>query len=88
MSAQGHFATAVTRTKEKAAAVSGSRLLMGSRNRLALRELERTAGFGLAVLLALDHTAVAGEEAALFQDTPQIGFEIGQPSEAVITPAF
>src|SRR4029079_4894370 len=31
--------------------------------RLALRELEGTAGLGAAVLLALDHARIAGEEA-------------------------
>jgi hypothetical protein len=55
---------------------------------LPLRELERAPRLGLAVLLALDHAAIAGEEAALFQDAAQIEFEIGQPSEAVVTPAF
>src|ERR1700682_8353 len=45
---------------------------------LALRELERLARLRPAVLLALDHARVAGEEAALFQNAAQIGFEIGQ----------
>src|SRR5258708_40056375 len=47
-------------------------------NRLALRELERLARLGAAVLLALDHPRVAGEKAALLQDAAQIRFEIGQ----------
>src|ERR1700686_5527281 len=45
---------------------------------LALRELERLARLGTAVLLALDHARVAGEEAALLQDAAQVRFEIGQ----------
>src|SRR5882757_449511 len=50
---------------------------IGSR-RLTLRELERLAGLGAAVLLALDHARVAGEEAALLEDAAQIRLEIGQ----------
>src|SRR3569623_2020630 len=46
--------------------------------RLALRELERTAGLGLAVLLTLDHARVAGEEAAALEHAAEIRFEIGQ----------
>ena len=46
--------------------------------RLALRELERLARLGAAVLLALDHAGVAGEEAALLEDAPQLRLEIGQ----------
>src|SRR5690606_38039362 len=45
---------------------------------LALRERERAAGLGLAILLALDHTAVAGEEAAPLEHGAQIRFEVGQ----------
>src|ERR1700753_1550534 len=45
---------------------------------LALRELERTAGLGATVLLALDHARVAGEETTLLQHAAQIRFEIGQ----------
>ena len=45
---------------------------------LALRELERLARLGAAVLLALDGTTVAGQEAALLQHAAQIRFEIGQ----------
>src|SRR5664279_6047321 len=46
--------------------------------RLALRELERLARFGAAVLLALYHARVARQEAALFQDAAQIRLETGQ----------
>src|SRR6478672_4052607 len=46
--------------------------------RLALRELERLARLGLAVLLALDRAAIAGKESALLQDAAQFGLEIGQ----------
>src|SRR6202790_2581771 len=45
---------------------------------LALRELERLARLGAAVLLALDGTAVAGQETTLLQHAAQIRFEIGQ----------
>src|ERR1700733_1284499 len=45
---------------------------------LALRELERATSLGAAVLLALDHARIAGEEAALFQNTAQIRLEIGE----------
>src|SRR5258707_179587 len=45
---------------------------------LALRELERLARLGAAVLLALDGTAVAGQEATLLQRAAQIPLEIGQ----------
>src|ERR1700736_5871473 len=40
--------------------------------RLPLRELERLARLGAAVLLALDDARVAGEKAALFQNAAQI----------------
>src|SRR3954468_4058042 len=46
--------------------------------RLTLRELEGPAGLGLAVLLALDHAGVAGEEAALLEHGAQLRLEIGQ----------
>src|SRR3984957_16303828 len=45
---------------------------------LALRELERFARLGAAVLLALDHAGVAREEAALFQNAAQVRLEGGQ----------
>src|SRR5947209_6080184 len=44
--------------------------------RSALGELERTACLGLAVFLALDHAAVAGEEAAVLEHAAQLGLEI------------
>src|ERR1044072_5440952 len=46
--------------------------------RLALRELERTTGLRLAVLLALDHAGVAGQEAALLEHGAQLRLEIGE----------
>src|SRR5690554_2963923 len=45
---------------------------------LALRELERTAGLGATVLLALDHTAVAGQEATLLEHAAKRGLVMGQ----------
>src|SRR5271165_1194363 len=47
-------------------------------SRLALRELEAAAGLGLAVLLALDDTAVARQEALGLQQRAQARLEIGQ----------
>src|SRR5882672_6813832 len=47
-------------------------------NRSALRELERAPRLGLAVFLALDHAAVAGEEAAVLEHAAQLGLEVGQ----------
>src|SRR5690348_5685699 len=44
-----------------------------SGKRLALRELEAAAGLGAAVLLALDHAGVAGEEAGLLDDAAERG---------------
>src|SRR4051812_42805471 len=44
----------------------------------ALRELEAATRLGAAVLLALDHAAVAGEEAALLEDSAKLRLEIGQ----------
>ena len=38
---------------------------------LALGELERPAGLGLAVLLALDDARIAGQETAALKDTAQ-----------------
>src|SRR5689334_20562030 len=46
--------------------------------RLALRELERPAGLGATVLLALDDARVAGQEATLLQDAAQLRFEVGE----------
>src|ERR1044071_5037841 len=44
----------------------------------ALRELERAPRLRLAVLLALDHAAVAGEEPAALERAAQIRLEVGQ----------
>ncbi len=49
---------------------------LANERRLALRELEAAAGFHAAVLLALHHAAVAGEEAALLEDAAQLGLVI------------
>ena len=53
--------------------------------RLALRELERLARLGAAVLLALHSTGVAGQEAALLQHAAQIGLEIRQRLRDAVT---
>src|SRR6266508_2218739 len=45
---------------------------------LALRELERAAGLGLAVFLALDHARVAGEKAVVLEDGTQVRLVIRQ----------
>src|SRR5262245_57223413 len=45
---------------------------------LALGELERAASLCLAVLLALDHSRVAREEAAALEDRAQVRLEVGQ----------
>src|SRR5262245_37698881 len=45
---------------------------------LALRELEAASRLRLAVFLALDHAAIAREEAALLQHHPQRGFEMSE----------
>src|SRR5258706_10455683 len=69
---------------KRALASALSELLMMPHSRqvlarqLALRELERLARLGAAVLLALHRARVAGEKAALFQDATQIRLEIGQ----------
>src|SRR5260221_6590788 len=69
---------------KRAPASALSELLMMPHSRqvlarqLALRELERLARLGAAVLLALHRTRVAGEKAAPFQDAAQIRLEIGQ----------
>src|ERR1700687_3278623 len=52
---------------------------------LTLRELERFARLGAAVLLALDHARVTREKAALFQNAAQIRFEIGQRLRDAVT---
>src|SRR5215468_8731668 len=45
---------------------------------LALGELERAAGLGLAVLLALDHARVAGEEATALEHRAQVRLVVHQ----------
>src|SRR5262245_55332847 len=45
------------------------------RSGLTLRELERPASLGATVLLALDHAAVAGEEAAALEHGAQLRLE-------------
>src|SRR5438874_11696797 len=44
----------------------------------AFRELERTPRLGPAVFLALDHAAVARQEAAALERATQVRLEIGQ----------
>src|SRR5882672_12123682 len=53
--------------------------------RLALRELERLARLGAAVLLALHGTGVAGQEAALLQHAAQVRLEVGQRLRDAVT---
>src|SRR5262249_18294800 len=53
--------------------------------RLTLRELERTAGLGAAVLLALDHAGIAGEEATLLEHAAQFRLEIGKRLGKAVT---
>src|SRR3954464_1272245 len=52
---------------------------------LALRELEASAGFLLAVLFPLDDTRVAGEEALALQRRPQIRLVIGERLGEAVT---
>src|SRR6201987_4355419 len=44
----------------------------------AFRELERAARLRLAVLLALDHARVAGEEATALEHGTQVRLEVGE----------
>src|SRR5882724_9546348 len=53
-------------------------LLVRKEKLSALGELEAAAGFHLAVLLALDHAAVAGEEATALEGAAQVRLKIGQ----------
>src|SRR3954469_12329115 len=53
--------------------------------RSALRELEGPAGLGLAVLLALDHARVAGQEATLLEHAAQLRLEIRQSLGDAVT---
>src|SRR5438445_6867878 len=48
------------------------------RGRSALRELEAAARLASAVLLALDHPAVAGQEAAGLEHRPEARLVVGQ----------
>src|SRR5690606_284979 len=48
------------------------------RKRLALGELEGAAGLRAAVLLALHHASVAGEEAALLEHSAKLRFVEGE----------
>src|SRR5690606_12500989 len=48
------------------------------RKRLALGELEGAAGLRAAVLLALHHASVAGEEAALLEQSAKLRFVEGE----------
>src|SRR5580704_7522720 len=54
-------------------------------SRLALRELEASAGLGLAVLFALNHAAVAGEEAVRLQKRAQARFVVGERLGKAVT---
>lgn len=53
-------------------------LQIGNVADLTLRELEAPAGFRAAIFLALDHAAIAGEEASGFHDAAKLGFIFGQ----------
>src|ERR1700761_1794543 len=53
--------------------------------RLALRELEGTAGLGLTLLLTFDNAAVAGQEAAGLQRAAQGRLEEGQGAGDAVT---
>jgi hypothetical protein len=62
--------------KKKAGVFSG--LFCSVKDRLALRELEAAAGFGLAVFLTFNGTAVTGEEAALLEGRTKVWLKIGK----------
>ena len=53
--------------------------------RLALGELRRTTGSLQAVLLALLHTRIAGEEASLLQGSAQLGISLAQGAGDAVT---
>src|SRR3569832_1506658 len=53
---------------------------------LALRELEGTASLGPAVLLALDHARVAGQEAAALERAAQFRLEVGKRLGQAVAP--
>src|SRR5260221_7789504 len=67
-----------TRQQRKRAAKTAAFCQSVRAKRLALRELEAAAGFRAAVLLTLDGTAVAGQEAFMLQGTAQAWLVIGQ----------
>src|ERR1044072_9731095 len=61
---------------QKAGSAPGLRKI--SIRSLALGELEGAAGLGLAVLLTLDHAAVAGQEAVRLQRLAQARLIVGE----------
>src|SRR5690606_40487150 len=65
-------------TKEKRRSRSPAFSKDPKSERLTLRELEGPAGLGLAVLLTLDDTAVAGQEATLLEYGAQARLKIGE----------
>src|SRR5579875_1205309 len=67
---------AATMWTTKKGAPLGRALDLRVKRSLALRELEGTTGFGAAVLLALDHARVAGQEAAALERAAQFRLEI------------
>src|SRR5277367_4912864 len=52
---------------------------------LALAELEASSRLGLAVLLALDHARVAGQEAGDLQNAAQIRLVVGERARDAVT---
>src|SRR5262249_12122648 len=75
----------VKQRQRKRAAEAAALFQYSIPRRLALRELEAAAGFGAAVLLTLDGTAVAGQEAFMLQGAAQRRFEIGQRLADAVT---
>jgi len=67
------IAQALVRTEWMRKRLSASQPLCGG---LTLRELEAAAGTGLAVLLTLDLTRVAGHHAGLAEDFIKVGIHI------------
>ena len=72
----GGPACGIQRFIRKNRAPPGARLtnFINLLKRLALGELEAAAGLGAAVFLALDHPRITGQEAALLEHRPQVGF--------------
>ena len=70
--------------EEKKAGVS-SGLFCWMKDRLALRELEAAAGFGLAVFLAFNGAAVTGQEAALFEGRAKVRLKISEGTRNAVT---